>query len=280
MNANAGRQLIVDTATGTMPAVRMVAPDGAIPVTTAAVEQFARAFADTQSWSAAYRQTFDVAGMKQRTLLNRAYEFAQRHDVRQVISTLLEDARRASIINVTELLNHLANIARANPAQLTWVTVHSCRHCHGAGGAYQWRDYDEWAIAAAVAFDGAVKHDASTAPGTRLPTDEGGYGYTMHRSPNPDCETCAGAGVRVTHVQDRDQMGVRELALFKGVKQKADGSIEVLMHDQLKAAEMVGRILGAFNDKLSIIPPPKVAELPNGTTREQVQAAYLAMVSG
>jgi len=274
---DAAQQVVIANPTGT-PAVRMAAPMFSTPCDTAIIEQFAQAFVETSSWGAAYRKTFDIAGMKDRALWNRAYEFAQRHDVRQAIATLLDDARKKTIISVSQLLNHLANIATANPAALTWVAVHNCRHCWGIDGAYQWRDYDEWAQAASSKFAEAVNSSPATASSTRLPTDEGGYGYNLHRAPNPDCQGCGGAGHRITHIRDRDAMGERELALFKGVKQKADGSIEVLMHDQLKAAEMVGRILGAFNDKLSIIPPARVAELPAGTKPADVQAAYLALV--
>lgn len=263
-----------------MPVARIVAPGHTDACDAANIEAFARAFVELGSWAAAYRHTFDVSGMIDRTLWHRSYEFAQRPDVRDAIAKLLDDARRHAIIKVNDLLAHLADIARANPSTITWVTVHACRHCHGIGGAYQWRDYDEWAVTAAQAFDSAVRNDATTAPHVRIPMDEGGFGYTMHRPPNPECESCGGAGLRVPHVADRDKLGAAELKLIKGVKAKADGSIEVLMHDQLKAAELVGRILGAFNDKLAIVPPPKVSELPPGTTAEQVAAAYLSMVSG
>lgn len=279
--ANDQRSANVTNASETGTSLAIVhAPTFAQRVEVGHVEAFARAFVELGSWGAAYRKTFDVSGCKDRTLWNRAYEFAQRQDVRDAIAKLFDDARRHAIIKVNDLLAHLADIARANPSTITWVTVHACRHCHGIGGAYQWRDYDEWAVAAAQVFDSAVRNDATTAAKVRIPMDEGGFGYTMHRAPNPECESCAGAGLRVPHVADRDKLGAAELKLIKGVKAKADGSIEVLMHDQLKAAELVGRILGAFNDKVALVPPPKVMELPAGTTAEQVAAAYLSLVTG
>lgn len=260
---------------------RLFAPSGAdANVARAHVEAFCRAYIERGSWGAAYRATFDVVGVPERYLWSRAYEFAQRWDVRECLDKLFDDARKQAIISVNGLLKRLALTAMASPAGLTWITTHACRFCHGVGGAYQWRDYDEWATTAAKAFDETVRDNAQAAQSVRLPTDEGGYGYTMHRAPNPECETCAGAGLRITHVKDRDQMTEAEHALFKGVKQKADGSIEVLMHDQLKAAELCGRILGAFNDKVSIIPPHAAPDLPKGTTPEQVQQAYLSLVGG
>ncbi len=56
-------------------------------------------------------------------------------------------------------------MVESDPNELVRLDVGPCRHCHGTGGAYQWRDLAEYLAAVTQALDA----DAPT------PSDAGGY---------------------------------------------------------------------------------------------------------
>ena len=68
--------------------------------------------------------------------------------------------------------------------------------------------------------------------------------------------------------------------LYRGAQQTKDG-IKVLMADKDKALEQIGRILGAFDDKLRVDLIGRVASLKLTTTDPKEAAeAYAKMVDG
>ena len=64
----------------------------------------------------------------------------------------------------------------------------------------------------------------------------------------------------VTIIADTTKLTGKARKLYAGAKQDRFGCIEIKMHDQDKAREMVGRMLGAFNDKLDLRTPEERAK--------------------
>jgi phage terminase small subunit len=79
------------------------------------------------------------------------------------------------------------------------------------------------------------------------PDPGGGFGFNHTLAPHASCPECHGEGVMRVLVRDSENLSPAGLALYGGVKQTANG-LEVKMADQQKAAEIVGKILGAFKD--------------------------------
>jgi hypothetical protein len=82
-------------------------------------------------------------------------------------------------------------------------------------------------------------------------------------SPQQDCPSCRGHGGSRVIVTPTDQLSPAARRLLKGVRQKANGEIEVRLHCQLTAADMLNKMQGVYVDRsVSInanvnVPPPK-----------------------
>jgi phage terminase small subunit len=197
--------------------------------------------------------------------------------VRERVRELHAEAAQRAIVTVAEVLRMNFELATANPADVVRVSEHACRHCHGVDGLYQWRDQDEFANACAAELDAAA--EAKRVP--RLPSDAGGYGYTVHRLPNPECEECAGVGQPRVHITDSSKLTGPAAKLVKSVKQDRFGAITVELRDQDKALSELARILGAYKDGLALTMPPKPADgvaIPAELPAAKVAEAYLQLV--
>jgi len=175
---------------------------------------------------------------------------------------------------VRELFKMYVDIATADPNDIVKTRVYCCRHCYGAGFGYQWKDANEWARA----VDACGKND-------RVPTDEGGFGFDPFLEPNLLCTECVGEGIKRVIITDTTKLTGKAKLLYKGAKQDRFGCIEVLLHDQDKAREQVGRMLGAFKDALDLRTPQQRADeetkhkLPANCTEDEAARAYLGMLN-
>lgn len=151
-----------------------------------------------------------------------------------------ERARRTQI-TADDVLRHWATIATANPAELVRYRVRACRHCHGVDHAWQWVSRGE--------FDQAVERAA--AEGRALPSDAGGYGFSVALRPVATCHHCLGDGVTDVLIPDTRDLSPAAARLYAGVKQTKDG-LEVKMRDQDAALANVARHLGMFKERLEL----------------------------
>jgi hypothetical protein len=84
---------------------------------------------------------------------------------------------------------------------------------------------------------------------------EGGIGYDPKLEPVETCSECFGRGtVTVIHTPSL-KVSPAARRLLASVKQNKDGSVELKLHDQLKALELLGRYAGAFKDVKEISGP-------------------------
>jgi hypothetical protein len=233
-------------------------------------EDFARYYVAYRNASTAYAQVYDVGpNTKPATVYRNATALLHHPDVAARIEQLRGLAESETVMRARELLGDLLDIASADPNKLIAHRRVNCRHCRGVGHAYQWQDA-EWSIRAATAMD------AEQAP----PRDDGGFGYDPTLPPVPTCPSCFGQGVAVVNVANTDELDPRTRKLYKGIKLKGDGSLEVLMHDQADARKEVAKIFGVYKtDRGGGIDLSLPAEpLALGATAEDSAAAYMEMV--
>lgn len=105
----------------------------------------------------------------------------------------------------------------------------------------------------------------------------GGFGYDPGKDPILTCPSCW-ARPRARH-RSRHAQAVAQRKLLAGIKETP--GVEVQLHDQMKAREQLGRILGAFKDGIPVAPavPDKAAITP--AMRDQdAGRAYLRLVGG
>lgn len=258
-----------------------IAPPGPSPeavhvADAARLDTFVKTFATTGSAVRAYREAWDTGAAPLRTLWPLASYTLQRPDVQERLRVVRAENEQRELISVLEALRHQVAIAQADPRDVVWTTQHPCRYCHGIGGAYQWRDERECMTEWARLADEAVKRNRSCPP----IDDAGGYGYTLHAPPNPDCERCAGSGETRTHIADLRTLDGPAAKLIKSVSTDRFGVTKVELHDQLKAWDQVNRMIAAYRDSLAITDAKKPTELPKDATAEQAREHYLAMVGG
>lgn len=153
-------------------------------------------------------------------------------------------AERAEV-NATDVLKRMFGIATADPNDLIAHRLDACRYCHGERHQFQWVNEGEYGEAVARAIEAAGDQPPT------LPTNEGGFGFDPEKGPHQDCPRCFGSGVSRIEVADTKNLKGKAALLYAGVKATKYG-VELMMHDQMKALEMVGRHLGMFSDKLTI----------------------------
>lgn len=239
-------------------------------------EAFAQAWASTGNKSAAYRIAYNV---HPRTLPNVVWVSAQRvSELPQVIArykVLVQQAALDTIMSVRELYALQVDIATADPTEVVKVVSRNCRYCHGDNYKYQWRDDEEYMAACITALD------AKQPP----PLDEGGYGFNGAVEPEPTCPHCYGVGFEQKIITPSDKLTGKARKLYAGAFYGKEGRIEVKLHDQQKAAELAGRIAGAFNDKLDLRTPDERERaeqhrtLPANVTSETAAKAYLSLLN-
>lgn len=246
------------------------------------MESFAQAVVRLGTATAAYREVFDPEGNAHHsTHWERGCRLNARPDVSRRVHELRAAALATSQISVQVLIDDLKLLVSADPNELSKSVITNCRHCHGIGHAYQWIDTDEYVHECdKVQADNDARREASKTGRTKdtpLPTCDGGFGYTVRRDPAPMCPSCMGAGTLHVVIADTTKLSPAGSKLYKGIRVKGDGSVEVLMHDQVAARDQLHRLLGAYKDTLAVNAPPAPE---TGKTAGDVHRSYLTMING
>lgn len=192
---------------------------------------------DLDARSAATRAGYASPGMG-RTLL-------QRPAVRALVAEGMEARAIRVGITADAVIARLWRIATADAREVVQHVRGCCRYCHGAGHDYQRTEaerataYRAWAVLPAAARAGGF-------------AEFGGVGYDAQRAPAPQCPECGGRGVGSVVVADTRALSGDAVALYKGTKQTGKGGVEVQLHDQAAALELVGRHLGLFRDRVEV----------------------------
>ena len=200
-----------------MRSAELVTLDRAAVTLRPKVEHFAQLYASHGSAAKAYREAFDCAAMKPATIRQRAYELVHEPAVAARVRELLVQAAEGTTISARARMVRLQEIVEANPDELVSVVAEPCAEC--------W--VDTMALAAALCRGEVPDTD----------------------NPNDQCKACKGHGVRRVVITPTDQLSPAARKLLKSVRQKPDGSIEVHMHDQLQAADMLNKMQGVYVDR-------------------------------
>lgn len=199
-------------------------------------ERFAQAVVlGDQTASDAYRNVYDAGRMADATVWRKAAELMANGKVAARISELRATARERTAWDVTRVLNHLADIATADPAELIRTERRCCRHCHGVGHAYQWRDEAEF----------MAECEKARVADLPEPECDGGFGFRGTHRPHPDCPKCDGEGYEQVVMADVRDLSGPARRLYAGVK-TTRGGVEVKMRDQDAALTNIAKIIGAF----------------------------------
>jgi hypothetical protein len=223
----------------------------------------------------AYRANYDTSRMKEQTIWTECVKLSRVPKVAARIDELAkswEDALQGKIsMTVTKLLETYISLSFADPNELISVKVGCCRYCHGVGGGFQWREREY--LKELVKWEKAPsRHE--------MPDIAGGFGFRMGTPPNQDCEECQGDGVERVVPMDTTKLSPGAKLLYRGAQRTKEG-IKILFADKDKALDQIGRMLGAFDDKLRVNLDGKIQNLQL-TTDDPAEASriYQAMLDG
>jgi phage terminase small subunit len=232
-------------------APEIIAPswdDGLTAKEAAFVDHYSGMRNATQAYTHAYNTngTYDTRAKGGREMLDKPH-------IQRAIKERLKIATDVSGASVGMLLQRFISIATADPRELIGLKIGCCRFCWGEGHAYQWREREYLEQLAEVE---RLQADARRLNGNPdaipYPDPAGGLNFNATHPPHPSCPQCHGEGRERFVPRDTDKLSDQALLLYGGVKVKKDGGYEIIIADQSKAAELAGRILGAFNDKLRL----------------------------
>jgi phage terminase small subunit len=201
-------------------------------------QKFCVEYVKTGSPHDSYVCGYSTSGMKQSTINRQAQKVLKRPLVAARIAELREKANAAMQYDVNKVLRQWAEIADADPNELTQHRRVNCRYCHGTAHQYRWRDEEEFALACAKAID-----DCRPRKEPNLPTDDGGYGFRKNDAPHDGCSRCCGEGVSIVHITDSRRLTGAAKRLYAGVRIKK-GAVEVLFRDQDAALKNLAKALG------------------------------------
>lgn len=238
-------------------------------------EAFARGCVELVNHSAAYRAAYNVSpDTKFTTISKEAQRLAADPEIAARIRELQDAAaQRSAVPSLAARIQELREIESANPNDIIGMRWVNCRHCRGFDHGYQWKDELEYARACDTAI--ALKQ--------ALPDMAGGFGFNGTLDPVQDCPNCWGVGEQRPFVADTTKLTGGARRLYKGVKIKGNGDIEVLLHDQMQARDMLNRIMGAYKDGMPAsagADAAEVAKARSAATPEERQRAYLRLVAG
>lgn len=242
---------------------------------------FVQWYVDTRNVMQAYRQAYDVAtDARPASVYVAGMNVLKSKKVMLAVREAQDRAAAETIVKAADMLQDLYDIATADPNELTKGQLFACRHCHGVDFQEQWRDPQELARA----MDAYLRQPQKLPKGVKrlpMPTALGGFGYDHNAEPNPICPRCYGDGRFHARPPDTTKLTPKARKLYKGLEVKADGTIKVLMHDQMQARDMIIKMLGAYKDgKAGQVAPGTAAPIPSDATPEEAQRAYLKLVQG
>lgn len=176
-----------------------------------------------------------------------------RPEVAARVAELKAAALQRADMDVADMIDRLARIAKVDVRELVELRRSCCRHCWGKDFLWQ---YTDGGLRMA-----RYKHEQEVKKAQREGRDlidevpefdeKGGGGFDSKRDPNEACPECEGEGVMTPFLKDTRELGADAAAMFAGLKVTKDG-VEVKTHDAVKAIELLGRFKNAFTDHVNL----------------------------
>lgn len=240
-------------------------------------ENFAKVWASSGNKGKAYRTAYNV---RPSTLPASVWAQASEISCRPRVIARYNELRRLAadqtIFDIREMMQWQYDVATADPNELVRTVAHNCRHCHGVNFEYQWKNDIEYLDACTAALDAKAKV---------LPSEAGGYGFTPMIEPNSICPYCYGAGIPVTIIADTTKLEGKARKLYAGCKINRHGEIEIKMHDQQAAWDMLHKMMGAYKVEFDPRTPlqrdmaERRLENVGPVTAESARKSYLELLS-
>lgn len=229
--------------------------------------------------SEAYRQVYSVTNMSDQAVYSEAFDVANRPHVALRISELRKIRDDAAVKSITfdikRLMETYVAIAMTDPNELISVKVGCCRYCHGVDHEYQWREREY--LDEVARWEIEPVNPKNNEP-RLMPDPAGGFGFKHGNPPHPECPRCDGDGVSRVVPMDTTKLSPGARQLYRGAQQTKDG-IKILFADKDKTLDQIGRMLGAFDDKLRVDLEGRVASLKLTTSDPKEAAdAYARMI--
>jgi phage terminase small subunit len=216
-----------------------------VPLDNLTHEQFARRYAEHGNATRAYRECFSVAASTSAaTVTTNGYQLVHQPEVAARVRALLAIAAETTLISTRARLVTLQRIVESDPTSVVSISGNCCRHCHGVGHGYQWRNAIE--LCRAIDAYGASINTPKPLP---MPDGSGGYGFRGDLKPHPECPKCFGDGLVRVRITPTDELSPTDRAAIKSIRQKGNGEIEVHFHDKMQAADMLNKVAGVYVDR-------------------------------
>jgi phage terminase small subunit len=244
-------------------------------------DAFVLAYLETGNASEAYRRAYDVGNMQPLTISTRGRELLKNSLITARIDEVRNESFNKAAIDRAGVLSLLTEIATADANELMQVQVRCCRHCWGVAFKYQWKNAAEFGFKLAEALDATAREHRAWEKDRELgsqrpapdpvpvPTDEGGYGFDVYASPNPECPRCLGEGHVMPVVKDTRKLKGAAKRLYAGFKQTKDG-IEIKIQDQAQARAILAKEFKIGQDAPSAAPVVNVGVGINAHGAENV----------
>lgn len=191
--------------------------------------------------TAAYERVYEARG---RIATSAAHRLMQDPRVLAEIDAASAASLKRLHLTADQVLAHIAELATADPRELSEHRRGACRHCWGLGHLYQRTPQQ---------YRDALWRYRSTKEGKEDPAGlffdhEGGVGFDRRREPHPECPECNGEGVEYSFFKDVRKLSPAAARLYAGVKHTKDG-IKIETRSQDKAIELAAKCLGLMRDK-------------------------------
>lgn len=238
-------------------------------------EAFVQEVLRTGNQTEAYRRVYNVKPTTSDGRISvMACALAQNENVARRLNELKAAATEKAIMEAADVVRHLAEIAIADPNELTQYRRVNCRYCHGVDHKYQWKHRGEYAHAWDEWSEAKEAHESKkgSKPFKRKePDEDGGYGFKANADPHPECPECLGEGIEEVFIADTRTLKGPARRLFAGVKQTRNG-VEILTRSQDSAIKMLGDHFGIFKQVIDLNSLQKIAQVTL-TTSDPVEAA-------
>lgn len=244
------------------------------------------AVAEGATQTDAYRQNYTTEGWAAQRVTEAASRTAAVPNVsariRELTAAKQTVAKDEFDMTVRRLLLTFIEIAFTDPNELISVRSGACRHCWGLEGLFQWKEH-EFAQALAK-WQKEHERWLVASPSRRgeepeMPDGSGGFGYRFTADANPHCIQCEGEGLERMVPKDTTKLSSGARHLYRGAQQTKDG-IKILFADKDGALDKIGRILGAYDDRLRVDLKADITALSITTNDPQeAAAAYEKMLT-
>lgn len=273
-----------------VPANAIVASPVVVPVAnwqdglTAKMCAFVEHYVRWRNATQAYDHAYEARGGKYETRRDDGAKLLSDPKIKAAIALRSRIATEETGHDVLWLLRRFLDISTADPRELIGLKIGCCRYCWGEGFGYQWREREYLEqLQEAERLQAEAMRRGGDANVIAWPDPAGGFAFNATRPPHPDCPQCHGEGVERVVPRDSDNFSDQALLLFGGVKRKADGSLEIIIADRQKAAELAGRIMGAFKDNVFLGGAMKhlhaIADL-RGVPADEAAKTYRDFIAG